>query len=627
MNKFNLILLTIVLLTCIAFGQSKNEYVKHTVLASENITQIAKKYKVTPYDIYVLNPEARNGISENEILLISTSNTKLEEDIDQETYVVKSKETVFGLAKKLNTTIENLENWNPIILKEGLKEGQILVFKKQIKNKVDFREKAISKDSIEYKKYIIQSKETKYSVAKKFNLTIEALEELNPQLHNEFPEGTSIVISKIKHTIVADRLLRHTILPKETLYSVSKKYNVFQMDILELNPVLKDGFKEGLMIHIPKSSFVFEQNTNDKKKLISQQNKLEKTLVLILPFNIPLMEMDTINSREEFLNSKNGTLTNISLDYYEGALMAIDSAKSMGYNLKVKVFDCESQLKSNSISRIIQNNDFSKVNAVIGPFFNSHVEQTAKLLEEYQIPVVSPLTSKNAIPYPNIFYAMPSDEIKRDALFDYFKKNNGNVLGLFSTKKKQKNEVLFAKFPELKIVSTNELERVTVERISLLLDPIKKNFVILDAEKTSFILNTTRILNELRSKYDIQLVVLELYEALDFEEIPIMQYANLKMMYPSITKNNEGLYYNAFKLKFKSVNNVNPNQYATRGFDVTLDTILRMYQENGFAQSTTEFNSEHLESKFIYKKIANGNFNTGVYLMQYTDQLTIEEVK
>ena len=79
--------------------------------------------------------------------------------------------------------------------------------------------------------------------------------------------------------------------------------------------------------------------------------------------------------------------------------------------------------------------------------------------------------------------------------------------------------------------------------------------------------------------------------------------------------------------KFKKENNVNPNHFVTRGFDVTFDTILRMYQDNGFVNSTTGLTSEQLQSKFNYRKIEDGNYNTGIYLMHYTDELTIEEVK
>ena len=46
------------------------EYKKHTVAKGETVTNIAQKYKVTPYDIYRLNPDAKSGIQEGAVLLI-----------------------------------------------------------------------------------------------------------------------------------------------------------------------------------------------------------------------------------------------------------------------------------------------------------------------------------------------------------------------------------------------------------------------------------------------------------------------------------------------------------------------------------------------------------------------------
>ena len=53
--------------------QNKKKYTKHTVGKGETINMIAQKYKVTPYDIYSLNPDSQNGIQQNSVLLIPTS--------------------------------------------------------------------------------------------------------------------------------------------------------------------------------------------------------------------------------------------------------------------------------------------------------------------------------------------------------------------------------------------------------------------------------------------------------------------------------------------------------------------------------------------------------------------------
>lgn len=641
MNLSKTFFLLLFLFSINLFAQPNNDYVKHTVVAGENVTQISQKYKVTPYDIYKLNPEAKNGVNENDILLIKLRDYKVEvkesrkekrnrEKLAEnavETYIVKQKDTKYGIAKKFNISIEDLEKWNQIIVKEGLQEGQNLTV---AESKIDvLHHKVVLTNPISPGRYIIQPEDTKYGIAKKFEITIKELEVINPHIINSFPVGAEIIVPKLKEkeSTKSVEYEQYTILPKETLYGVSKKFNVSQMEILKINPELKNGFIEGLIINIPNDNLKQVELASDKTKLVAKKSNVEKTLVLLLPFNFPLMESDTIKSKIDFLKSKDGRLTNHALDYYSGAIIAIDSAKRLGYNLKVKIIDFENTRNGNNLNSIVAKNDFSKVNAVIGPFINSQVEETALLLEKYKIPIVSPLSSNNGKPYPNIFYAMPSDELKREVLFEHFKKNNGNVLAIFSNKKQENKETLLAQFPDLKIVPISDKGGVTSESIVSLLDPTKKNFVILDTEKTGLILNSTGILGGLKSKYDIQLVVFKLYDALDFEEIPIKRYTNLKMMYPSINRNNDSGYYKSFAKKFKNVNGINPNQYVTRGFDVTLDTILRMYQENGFVNSTTGLTSEQLESKFNYRKIEAGNYNTGIYLLQYTDDLTIEEVK
>jgi len=52
---------------------AQEDYVKHKVVKGEIVTEIAQKYKVTPNDLYTLNPKLRDGIFENEIILIPKS--------------------------------------------------------------------------------------------------------------------------------------------------------------------------------------------------------------------------------------------------------------------------------------------------------------------------------------------------------------------------------------------------------------------------------------------------------------------------------------------------------------------------------------------------------------------------
>ena len=90
------------------FAQDKA--ITHKVGKGETIAQIAQKYKVSPYDIYQLNPDAQAGITQNTLLLIPKSGTKVQPKTTKNPVAVSKKgihevapkETLFGIQKKYN---------------------------------------------------------------------------------------------------------------------------------------------------------------------------------------------------------------------------------------------------------------------------------------------------------------------------------------------------------------------------------------------------------------------------------------------------------------------------------------------------------------------------------------------
>ena len=178
-TRMKLVFKTVIIFLSVAnllMAQPSN-YKKHTVAKGETITQIAQKYKVTPYDIYRLNPDAQNGIQENVTLLIPTSAVNKELNGNSKTHEVQPKETLFGIAKQYNTSVEELERLNPEVKMEGLKIGQTI----QINGKKqEAKQEVISNGQAVY--HEVQPKETMYGISKQHNITVEELELLNPEI-------------------------------------------------------------------------------------------------------------------------------------------------------------------------------------------------------------------------------------------------------------------------------------------------------------------------------------------------------------------------------------------------------------------------------------------------------------
>jgi len=616
------------------FSLPVKSQIKHVVAKGETVFQIAKKYEVTPFDIYRLNPDAKNGVQENTTLLIpkATSGKGV-------IHVVGEKETLFGISKKYNISVSDLETWNKATLQNGLKKGQeIFVSKpsaadlKSVSTPVVSRPNAVSNAAT----HLVEAKETKYGIATKYGLTVTELEQLNPHIVGGLNVGQTVVLKpgvQVKKTTNVT-LVDYEVQPKETLYSLSKKFDIAQADLITLNPDLQDGLKIGMILKVPSNgtgTFVSKAKDSvlvakNKVNLIASVDKSQqKNMVLLLPFNLTKIETDSVKTKTEQL--KTNKFLNLTLDFYAGAQMAIDSAKVLGLPVNVKVYDVESTKYSSNVASIISKNNFENVDVVVGPFQNSVVETTAQLLAKYDVPVISPLSKERGLPMNNLYYSIPSEDLLKASMFNYFKSKNGNVVAIISSKKTTSKEYISANHPEVKHAAFNDKGALDVALLKTQLVKGQKNFVLMEIEKASTILNITNILKGLQKEYDIQLAVFELYDALNFEEIPMKNLTDLKLLFPSTTKVAETPEEKIFEKQFKKINNIYPNAAAKKGFDVTFDAMLRICQPEGFVKSAATTKTEYIENAFDYSSNNGMITNNATYLLYYDSDLTIKQAQ
>jgi LysM repeat protein len=675
-------------LSCSLFAQDKN-FTKHTVLKGETIKQIASKYKVTPFDIYKLNPDSQAGIAENDILLIPVSIQKAEEvkpvEIEKiaskpkstiastKTHVAKPKETFYSISRDYNVNVDDLKNLNQDILKEGLKVGQVVKIPanegtsvaevKEAKATPEPLEKEVVKntssksDKVIY--HVVEPKETKFGISKKYGITVQELEQNNPGIVANLPIGYKLIISGkgqieepstpqvqkpkpvVKEIVqeetevtevirkpVFNGFANYEVKPKETLYSLSQSFGISQEELISLNPTLKDGVKVGMILKVPgKGSIKMVSDSGRKVTDLSQtiKNKDKKQLVLLLPFNATKIQNDTLKTIAVRL--KKDAFLNMTLDFYSGALMAIDSAKTLGLNVDVKIFDSEESKLSSNVVNIVKDNNLQNADAVIGPFYQQYVEKVAELLSDKNVPVISPLSKELGKPYSNLFQSMPPSDYAKAAMFDFMMAKNGNIIVVNDPKKISNKEFITKKYPSAQFVPFTETGAIDILALKGLLVKDRMNYVVLDSEKTGMILTTTNaLLNEL-ANFQIQLVIIEPNDTLDFEEISMKRLTILKMLYPSLTRDNTSSEAAIFENNFKAKNKIFPNQFATRGFDITFDTLLRLSQGKSFESSAKEDKTEQVESKFEYvKKNAEGYINKGIYIMEYQEDLSVKQV-
>ena len=248
----------VLLFLCISnfvFAQQEKT-LTHKVAKGENIYQIAKIYNITPSDIYKVNPGTENGIQENQILIVPNNQSisynlkKLETPIatSQKIHQVLSKETLFSIAKQYNVDVENLEKTNEEVLKLGLQVGQTLIIPETTQTSVV----AVNTTSNNKNIHQVQPKETLFSIARLYNVSVQDLDNSNTEaLKDGLQIGESIAIPNKKKTlngqarIINAETVFHIVLPKETKYSIAKKYGISIEQLETQNPEIINGLVEG----------------------------------------------------------------------------------------------------------------------------------------------------------------------------------------------------------------------------------------------------------------------------------------------------------------------------------------------------------------------------------------------
>ena len=577
------------------------------------------------------------------------------------THKVAAKETVYAIAKQYGITVQDLVNYNPMIAAEGLKPGQVIKIPyKNAPKPIEY--KAAEPEKVDKNKTILHevlAKETKYAIARKYSITIQELEKLNPEIVAGLKIGAKLYISGKRPKVVLPQIpvparidtvalkqaqaaaavikelpkpkpgdyIDYVVKSKETLYGLSRMFTLSQENLLAINPELTNGVQEGMTIKVPTAASIktiVKKEKTELSRFIKSSDK--KKLALLLPFNIAKIEGDSIVGQEKRLK-KDGFL-NMTLDFYAGALMAIDSAKTLGINIDIKILDSKETKNSSDIENLVGENNLKNFNAIIGPFYKSHSDKIAELLEADNVPIISPLSKDAGKNFKNLYSSMPSSEFIKDEMFDYMKEKNGNILAIIDAKKVAIKKYIIDNQKDTKLVSFDGKGNLSSENLKSLLVKDKINYVILASENTNLILTSTNILIAALKEYNIRLVILEHNPTLEFDEIDLSRLTKLKMTYPSLSRDNNSANAQKFENSFKKKNKILPSLYATRGFDITFDTMLRLQQNKSFEQTINESSSEMVESKFDYqKKISGGYINKGMFILQYNSDLTISEAE
>lgn len=564
--------------------------------------------------------------------------------VDYYSYTVQQGEGLYSISKRFGVSQADINNLNPQI-HDGLQAGQeiIIPIAKKI-NEIKKTDKQSTSKGTEVKpatttpdytfiSHVVQKKQTVFAICKKYNIFQDDLLQFNPQVKNGLQEGMTLkipVISKKaekeaqkqkKETIdisstKQSETEKHTVQQGETLYSIARENNVSVDELTKLNPEAASNLKTGSEILIPRKKAAQKAESENSSTPVLKYKKYNQQplkIAFLLPYMTNSDKQDSGNDR--------------FVDFYAGALLAINEAKQKGISFEIYAYDTEKS--EDKISEVLTNNkaSLSSADLIIGPAYSNQVQFVSDFARENKINTVIPFSSKvYDISYnPYLFQFNPSNEISVDFMADHIESQYRNA------------KILFLNLPDVSItddgydfslnlqrkltekkISFEEKEMDSPDQIQNLITSNKKTLIIFNTDKYSMAGNYMKAIGNYAS--DDKITV---YTQYSWPAIKSKSYKTISVSPFKSLKNEAG--YNNYQQLFAQYFDWSPSSVNPR-FDLLGYDIMNFFI-NQIVNSGAQFNMEPklqalpgIQSQIKFERLNNesGYMNRQLYISTST---------
>lgn len=323
-------------------------------------------------------------------------------------YTVQRGDGLYSIAKKFNVKQSELYDANAG-LTESIKEGQKLYI--PTRNKVTKSQEAKTQ-------HIVAQGETPSMIAKMYNITLDSLLRNNPQIRRGmiYP-GDTLVISRAQNiekkagTAVRTAIAENEVSPEtivvakgETLYSISKKYNIAIHDIIDLNPAVEEGLKAGMTLRLKKEEPKKEVKPEEKTTTVADNSKEADNQAVAEneekngddePAVVVTADKNAMKIAYILPLSKGGKAESMFVEFYRGALLALDRARmDNAIEKDIEVWTYDTKGEQAVLDSILRLEDLKKVDVIVGPGYTNELEAVLRFAKANKKMIVVPFSSK-----------------------------------------------------------------------------------------------------------------------------------------------------------------------------------------------------------------------------------------
>lgn len=351
------------------------KYAVHIAQAGNTLWGIHTTYNVPVEDIVAANPGIEKGVKEGFRYLIPLggADMKVQSGTIVREHTVEKGETAFSIAKKYNSSVDDLLKYNPGIDK-GLKIGQVL-------------------------KVIIAP-----------NAETVPLKQV---------EKPAVSVPSVTFT---DTVLVYEVKAGETLYTISKRFMVPVNELQKFNNLKSTNIKTGDILRIPLKKENVKQVPIREVKPQEEIRKVDEELIFKskAKYTIAVLLSFGLNDK-----SGNSALKNLATEFYMGVELAADSLEKLGFDATIKVIDIP--LDSIGIMKVLNTAEMKGMDLIFGPLVPQSADVVGRWCGQQKIRMVCPsacnssLLKSNPYIYASVTTDMTQQEILAKYTIDQFK--------------------------------------------------------------------------------------------------------------------------------------------------------------------------------------------------------------
>lgn len=224
----------------------------YIVQKGDTLYGISRQYNTSVQKLRELNNLKNDNIFPSQVLIISQNSESNPSECV--IYTVVSGDNLYSIAKKYNTTVDAIKRYNNLI-------SNLLSIGQRIKIPCYIGQNS-STEKPDYISYVVQAGDSLYSIAKKFDTTVSKIKSDNKLTSDLLSIGKVLIIddnigiSSIEECygpefVVPDDYITYTIVSGDSLYSIAKKYNVTVDSIKSINNLSNNNLSIGQVLKIP----------------------------------------------------------------------------------------------------------------------------------------------------------------------------------------------------------------------------------------------------------------------------------------------------------------------------------------------------------------------------------------